>query len=352
MLNEMKQIYSLLEDDHSKVIFLNRVLYGITEDKTYIDNIISLYFERMQRDFSKYTDIINMLGKQIDSRKVVIYGVGNCGFVTLALFTSALKDIEVVFCDSNASSGEFYGHKLVDMEELEKDYKDAVILVTPVDEGVKDDIITNLIRRGFDSDLIIEKVPFRDNVLRGQYFDEVLQFDKNEVFVDAGCFNCGTDIEFAERYPNYKKIISFEPDPEQYNLCLQVSKAKKIQNHTIYNMGLWDKEDELLFLQKGSSGRLSQEGNIRVKLDALDHILKGEKVTFIKMDIEGAELKALQGSRNTIIEHRPKLAICVYHKPEDIIEIPLYIHKIAPEYKFYLRHHSKDYTETVLYAVP
>lgn len=117
-------------------------------------------------------------------------------------------------------------------------------------------------------------------------------------------------------------------------------------------MGLWNQKDELSFLQRSSNGHLSQEGNIRVKLDALDHILKGEKVTFIKMDIEGAELKALQGSRNTIIEHRPKLAICVYHKPEDIIEIPLYIHEIAPEYKFYLRHHSKEYTETVLYAVP
>lgn len=75
-------------------------------------------------------------------------------------------------------------------------------------------------------------------------------------------------------------------------------------------------------------------------------------MTFIKMDIEGAELEALHGCRDTIIKYRPKLAICVYHKPEDIIEIPSYIHEIVPEYKLYLRHHSKDLSETVLYALP
>lgn len=112
------------------------------------------------------------------------------------------------------------------------------------------------------------------------------------------------------------------------------------------------KKANCLFKQGRSSGHLSQKGNIRVKLDALDHILQGKKVTFIKLDIEGAELKALHACRDTIVQHRPKLAICVYHKPEDIIEIPSYIHEIVPEYKLYLRHHSKDHCETVFYAVP
>lgn len=87
-----------------------------------------------------------------------------------------------------------------------------------------------------------------------------------------------------------------------------------------------------------------------VHYDALGHILS-EGASYIKMDIEGAELKALEEARNTIVNYKPKLAICVYHKPEDIIEIPLYIHKIVPEYRFYLRHHSKTAEETVLYAI-
>ena len=72
---------------------------------------------------------------------------------------------------------------------------------------------------------------------------------------------------------------------------------------------------------------------------------------FIKMDIEGAELAALEGAQNCIREQHPKLIICVYHKPEDIIEIPAYILSLCPDYKLYLRHYSLGHTETVLYAV-
>lgn len=68
------------------------------------------------------------------------------------------------------------------------------------------------------------------------------------------------------------------------------------------------------------------------------------------MDIEGAELEALEGCRNIIAHDKPKLAICLYHKAEHLWEIPFYIHQLVPEYKFYIRHHSKDFCETVLYA--
>ena len=75
-------------------------------------------------------------------------------------------------------------------------------------------------------------------------------------------------------------------------------------------------------------------------------------MTFIKMDIEGSELEALKGASTTISANKPKLAICVYHKIEDFWEIPIYINKLAPEYKFYVGHHTVSLTcpETVLYA--
>lgn len=71
----------------------------------------------------------------------------------------------------------------------------------------------------------------------------------------------------------------------------------------------------------------------------------------IKMDVEGAELESLKGARETILRNRPKLAICIYHKPEDMTEIPLYIKSLVPEYKFFVRHHSNYFAETVLYAI-
>jgi hypothetical protein len=68
------------------------------------------------------------------------------------------------------------------------------------------------------------------------------------------------------------------------------------------------------------------------------------------MDIEGSELKALHGAENTIKNNKPKLAICIYHKPEDITEIQRYLMSIVPEYKFGIRHYADHEFETVLYA--
>ena len=92
-------------------------------------------------------------------------------------------------------------------------------------------------------------------------------------------------------------------------------------------------------------------GNSVVKGVTLDEIIKDEKVTYIKLDVEGSELKALEGAKNTIKKNKPRLAICIYHKLEDILELPLYILDLVPEYKFYIRHYCSCMWETVLYAV-
>ena len=69
------------------------------------------------------------------------------------------------------------------------------------------------------------------------------------------------------------------------------------------------------------------------------------------MDIEGAEMEALKGAESIIKSQKPKLAICVYHKEQDMTEIPIFIKKLVPEYKLFMRHYSNDAGETVLYAV-
>ena len=83
----------------------------------------------------------------------------------------------------------------------------------------------------------------------------------------------------------------------------------------------------------------------------IDEIVGEDKVSFIKMDIEGAELKALEGAKETILKWYPRLAICIYHKYEDIYEIGDYILSLNPNYKLYIRHYSTCMWETVLYAV-
>ena len=86
-------------------------------------------------------------------------------------------------------------------------------------------------------------------------------------------------------------------------------------------------------------------------MDSIDNITAGDKVSFIKMDIEGAELDALKGAEQTIKKVHPKLAISAYHKFEDLLEIPQFIQVIDSSYKFYLRRHSHLVHELVLYAL-
>lgn len=100
-----------------------------------------------------------------------------------------------------------------------------------------------------------------------------------------------------------------------------------------------------------TDSRITDTGTVSIDARKLDDVLQGKKVTFIKMDIEGAELAALRGAEKIIREQRPRLAICVYHKPEDIWEIPSLILSCNPDYRLYLRHYSITETETVLYAI-
>ena len=92
------------------------------------------------------------------------------------------------------------------------------------------------------------------------------------------------------------------------------------------------------------------EAEAEVELVKLDNYID-EYPTFVKMDLEGAELDSLKGMERILREQKPKLAICVYHKWLDFYEIPMYLHQIVPEYRFKLRHHEQDTLyDTVLYA--
>lgn len=87
-----------------------------------------------------------------------------------------------------------------------------------------------------------------------------------------------------------------------------------------------------------------------IEVIQLDEFLKGERITFVKMDIEGAEYDALKGAAQIIKEQKPKLAISIYHTPNDIIKIPELLLELRPDYKFYIRHYSLLPNEIILYA--
>lgn len=117
--------------------------------------------------------------------------------------------------------------------------------------------------------------------------------------------------------------------------------------------GLWNEDAVLNFESNANAlSRITEDKKGEaVEVTSIDKCLKGEKVTFIKLDIEGAEINALRGAEYTIKTYCPQMAVCVYHKPEDIWEIPAILLKYNPQYKFYLRHYSLCDFDTVLYAI-
>lgn len=168
--------------------------------------------------------------------------------------------------------------------------------------------------------------------------------------VDCGAFNGDTAIMFAQKHPSYKKIYAYEPDPVIFN-----SLAKNTSDLRIapFNKGVFSKTCTLSFdIQNNGCSSLDCKGQTQIEVEAIDDLLSIETnpITFIKMDIEGSELEALKGSSAIIQKDKPKLAICVYHKANDLFAIPEFIKSLRSDYKFYLRNHQMIPEDTVLYA--
>jgi len=96
----------------------------------------------------------------------------------------------------------------------------------------------------------------------------------------------------------------------------------------------------------------SDDGALEVPVETLDRLLQGEEPTFIKLDVEGDELRALQGAAGVLQRTRPIVAVCVYHRPADLWELPLFLRESLPHHRLYLRAHECDGFELVAYAVP
>ncbi|MDI9571060.1 MAG: FkbM family methyltransferase [Pseudomonadota bacterium] len=238
--------------------------------------------------------------------------------------------------------------------------KDNVLKVTDIleDERSKE-IMFTVIKNWFDFDVDTEG--YEGIFTNDQYYPaDIIKLSARESFVDVGAYNGDTVIDFLKETNNqFDSIFAFELDKKNFKEMesvvdkLAAPVKKKIK---LYNFGLLDEEKEVYY-ETGGSGMQSTFINVINtasdcgKTVRLTDILKNEKVTFIKMDIEGSEVKALSGAEVIIKRQKPKLAICVYHKPEHLWEVPLYVKTIVPEYKMYLRHHTPLEYETVCYAL-
>lgn len=320
------------------------------------------------------------------SLPIVLYGMGNGADMIM----DVLEEIGVTVSDIFASDGfvrghSFRGHKVLRYAEVCEKYEDFIILMTfavhdaPTLEYIrrmntehtvlsptvpiagKGLFTLDFIRENeeqFDRayelladeksksdfvDILNFKISGKIEYLfscqseKSKLYETVFPLTENETIVDLGAYDGDTIREFLSvTNGKYRKIYALEPDEKNFRkLC---AKTEALENIERYNFGAWDKEETLYFQKKAGRNSRQDESGIPVSFNSVDNLISDD-VTFIKMDIEGAELRAIEGARKTVERCRPKLYICAYHRNEDAFALPLKINEICKDYKIYYRHH-------------
>lgn len=190
--------------------------------------------------------------------------------------------------------------------------------------------------------------PFSDTQAR-QYFEDFLEYGDAEVFADIGAFDGITSQEFARRQPGYKAIYVFEPNAKN----LEVARARLADDPRVRLVAaaVGERAGVVRFAEAGSSSRITAEGGVEVRVEPLDNFVD-TPFTFLKMDVEGAEAAVIEGARRVIETHHPKIAVSVYHRPADLVNIPDKVLAIRDDYEIALRHYTEGFTETVMYFLP
>jgi FkbM family methyltransferase len=293
---------------------------------------------------------------------LILFGCGRLSEFCLNYFKNSVSNVKILgFSDNHFKEKRHLGLKFFPLKELKK-IKDKVVMIATINEEFIKQIREQLLTYGFKAEQILDYgyltgdkrvLKYVDN-FNAQYFDKGIVHPRaDEIFIDCGA-SIGDSIEKFIKFSNgkFEKIVAFEPGEIRFkqlkhNTMLYKNKIQYINagSHSCKKTFFCEYyvENGLKFCEK--------ETELKVKTDSIDNVLKGKKATFIKMDIEGAELEALKGAKNTIIKYKPTLAISVYHKLSDLVDIPAYISELVPGYKFYLRCYDFRGFEIVLYAV-
>lgn len=340
------RIKERLQDEQSEMLFDARLHYSITQDKWQLYKAVSL-LEKVW-----HCPMLEEFMQQSAGKGIVIWGCGHDG-------REAKRTLDVCgyhldyFCDSNSkvTGTKIDGVAVISVEEMLERCKDYSIIIGS--SKYKDEMYEILSKHGFPPDniLYIGYGHLQAHTGKSQYFD-VFKPERDEVFIDAGSYDGGTILDFVQwTEGSYQKVIALEPLSDMCQNIEKMCGERNLHHIELYEAAAWNKEEKLFFTEELTGSKVEEEGKITIKGMAIDDIAGQDRVTFIKMDIEGSELKALEGAKTVIQRDHPKLAISLYHKPEDIVELPAYILELVPEYKFYIRHYCSDVCETVLYAV-
>jgi FkbM family methyltransferase len=197
---------------------------------------------------------------------------------------------------------------------------------------------------------VAEEAPFPPDLVR---------LRDDEVYVDCGAFDGDSVRAYLARVGDrFARIYAFEPD--RTNLAKMAESVAALPaalrtRITLVPCALGREDGVVHFQAEGSAGsRVTVDvGTIEVQRRSLDSYF-GDEIhpTFIKMDIEGAEVDAIPGGAETIACSRPVMAVCAYHRPSDLWKLPVLLKEAYPGYMVFLRRYAEDCWETIYYAIP
>lgn len=169
-------------------------------------------------------------------------------------------------------------------------------------------------------------------------YETFLKLDQNESFLDLGAYNGDTVIDFIKRAERYKKIIAVEPDIKTFKKL--IFNTQHINDLVCKNVCVSNICGKGVFGMRGGRNSGTENATVETEFITVDRISNTEEISYIKMDIEGEEKRAIEGAQKTINLYKPKMLISCYHRNEDLIALPKAVFDIRNDYKLYMRHFS------------
>ena len=330
------------------------------------------------------------------NKPIVLYGMGNGADKIISVLESKGLECADVFASDDFVRGQlFHGKKVLRLSEVAKKYDDFNILVSfgsslpEVMNKIKDisskynlyapDVPVageNL----FDADFFYkneEKIMYARTLLADErskeIYDELIRykldgrithFEKTdregglfseklsggyEVYCDLGAYTGDTIAEALSLYPDIQKIIAFEPSPKTFAKLEKNTADIKDKELTLVNACAWNKNGIEIFTdgsgrnstlagaKSGGGKTLSGAKNKEIATATPDSYMDFQgKTLLVKFDVEGAEREAIQGSEKAILSNLTELCVSLYHRSEDIFELPITIHDLLPDHKLFI----------------
>lgn len=338
--------------------------------------------------WSKHESVWDRLARE--TRPIVLYGMGDGADKILNVMTARGIRVSAVFASDEFVRGHsfrgFPVERLLDVTErlgddiviviafasqrpevLEKMYAlDAAYDVVAPDVPVAGEALftpafaeahADEIRRAFSlladeqsrrvfEDIIAYKITGKLSFLRNsetekrEAFETILRPGIRERFVDLGAYNGDTIRELLSYTGGcYEFITALEPDRKNLKKLKKYVEESLGDAVRIVHAGAWDCDEEQTFaVRAGRNSAIAAQG-VQVPMRSVDNVLAGEPCSMLKLDVEGAERRALLGAQETIRRYLPRLNVAAYHRSEDIFELVLLVHDLSPSYSIYLRRH-------------